>query len=67
MDAVSTTNLTDGMHVLADALLKNGIDKMYGVVGIPVTDVARIRERGFATSVCAMRLMPATRRLPKAF
>ncbi len=40
--ATETTNLTDGMHVLADALLLNGIDKMYGVVGIPVTDVARI-------------------------
>ncbi len=38
----TTTNLTDGMHILADALLKNGINKMYGVIGIPVTDVARI-------------------------
>ena len=40
--ATTTTNLTDGMHILADALLKNGINKMYGVIGIPVTDVARI-------------------------
>lgn len=41
---MTDTNLTDGMHILADALLKNGIDKMYGVVGIPVTDVARIAQ-----------------------
>ena len=34
-------NLTDGMHIVVDALKKNGIDTMYGVVGIPVTDLAR--------------------------
>ena len=38
------TNLTDGMHILAESFLKNGIDKMYGVIGIPVTDVARIAQ-----------------------
>ena len=37
-----TGNLTDGMHMLVEALLTNGINKMYGVIGIPVTDVARI-------------------------
>lgn len=35
-------NLTDGMHMLVEALLTNGLNKMYGVIGIPVTDVARI-------------------------
>ena len=35
-------NLTDGMHMLVEALLANGLNKMYGVIGIPVTDVARI-------------------------
>lgn len=34
-------NLTDGMHVVVDALKQNGIDTIYGVVGIPVTDLAR--------------------------
>ena len=34
-------NLTDGMHILVDAFKKNGIDTIYGVVGIPVTDLAR--------------------------
>ncbi|MCD8339311.1 MAG: oxalyl-CoA decarboxylase, partial [Burkholderiales bacterium] len=31
-------------HILTNALLKNGIDKIYGVVGIPVTDFARIAQ-----------------------
>lgn len=35
------TNMTDGMHIVVDALKRNGIDTMYGVVGIPVTDLAR--------------------------
>jgi oxalyl-CoA decarboxylase len=38
------TNLTDSPHYLAEALLKNGITHMYGVVGIPVTDFARIAQ-----------------------
>lgn len=47
MENTTNTNntpnvLTDGMHIMVEALLKNGIDKMYGVVGIPVTDLARI-------------------------
>ncbi|WP_455598467.1 oxalyl-CoA decarboxylase [Cloacibacillus sp.] len=35
------SNLTDGMHVVVDALKRNGIDTIYGIVGIPVTDLAR--------------------------
>lgn len=42
--ATQPAPITDGMHQVADALLKNGIDKMYGVIGIPVTDVARIAQ-----------------------
>lgn len=34
-------NLTDGMHVFVEALKQNGIDTIYGVAGIPVTDMAR--------------------------
>lgn len=34
-------NLTDGMHIMVEALKRNGIDTIYGVVGIPVTDLAR--------------------------
>ena len=33
--------LTDGMHLMVDALKRNGVDTIYGVVGIPVTDLAR--------------------------
>lgn len=33
--------LTDGMHLMVDALKANGIQTLYGVVGIPVTDLAR--------------------------
>ncbi|MCI8468388.1 MAG: oxalyl-CoA decarboxylase [Eggerthellaceae bacterium] len=40
----STATLTDGAHYLVEALIKNGVDKMYGVVGIPVTDFARIAQ-----------------------
>ena len=41
------SNLTDGMHVVVEALLRNGFDTIYGVVGIPVTDLARhAQERG---------------------
>lgn len=41
-DALADMDMTDGFHVLTQSLLKNGLDKMYGVIGIPVTDVARI-------------------------
>ena len=37
----TTQNLTDGMHIVTDALKLNGVDTVYGVVGIPVTDLAR--------------------------
>lgn len=42
--ATENANLTDGFHVLVQSLLKNNLDKMYGVIGIPVTDVARIAQ-----------------------
>lgn len=42
--AVVDPSLTDGFHVLTESLLENGLDKMYGVIGIPVTDVARISQ-----------------------
>ena len=32
--------LTDGMHLMVDVLKANGIQTIYGVVGIPVTDLA---------------------------
>jgi oxalyl-CoA decarboxylase len=41
-DTVST--VTDGYHVLVDALKLNGVETLYGVVGIPITDVARVAQ-----------------------
>ena len=33
--------LTDGFHLLIDALKLNGIEKIYNVPGIPITDLGR--------------------------
>ena len=38
-------SLTDGMHLLVDALKMNGVKTIFGVVGIPVTDMARYAQR----------------------
>ena len=38
-------SLTDGMHLLVDALKMNGVETIFGVVGIPVTDMARYAQR----------------------
>ncbi|MFE5210599.1 oxalyl-CoA decarboxylase [Streptomyces sp. NPDC056600] len=37
--------LTDGIHLVVDALKLNGVETLYGVVGIPVTDLARLAQR----------------------
>ena len=34
-------NLTDGFHLLIDALKLNGLNTIYGVPGIPITDLGR--------------------------
>jgi oxalyl-CoA decarboxylase len=34
--------LTDGFHLVVEALKLNGIDTIYGVAGIPITDLARL-------------------------
>lgn len=40
-------NLTDGMQIMVEAMKRNNIDTIYGVVGIPVTDLARYaQEKG---------------------
>jgi oxalyl-CoA decarboxylase len=33
--------LTDGFHLLIDALKLNGIDTIFGLPGIPITDLTR--------------------------
>src|ERR1043165_3091916 len=39
-----TTSVTDGFHLVIDALKLNGFDTIFGVVGIPVTDLARLAQ-----------------------
>ncbi|RKQ86878.1 oxalyl-CoA decarboxylase [Solirubrobacter pauli] len=43
---MSTTEapLTDGFHLMIDALKVNGVATIYGVVGIPITDLARLAQ-----------------------
>ena len=36
--------LTDGFHLVVDALKLNGIDTIYGVPGIPITDLGRMAQ-----------------------
>ena len=36
--------LTDGFHLLVDALKLNDVDTIYGLVGIPITDLARVAQ-----------------------
>lgn len=47
--------MTDGMHIIVEALKQNNIDTIYGVVGIPVTDMARhARRKAFVILVFVM-------------
>jgi oxalyl-CoA decarboxylase len=39
-----SNGLTNGFHLVVDALKLNGFDTMYGVAGIPVTDLARLAQ-----------------------
>src|ERR1700742_2909102 len=36
--------LIDGFHLVVDALAANDIDTIYGIVGIPITDLARVAQ-----------------------
>jgi oxalyl-CoA decarboxylase len=36
--------MTDGFHLVVDALKLNGIETIYGVAGIPITDLARLAQ-----------------------
>src|SRR5260221_7730181 len=37
-------DMTDGFNLVVDALRLNGVKTIYGVVGIPVTDLARVAQ-----------------------
>src|SRR6201988_817460 len=40
----NSPSMTDGFHLVVDALKLNGIDTIYGVAGIPITDLARLAQ-----------------------
>jgi len=40
----SAAALTDGIHLVVDALKLNDVKNIYGVVGIPITDLARLAQ-----------------------
>jgi oxalyl-CoA decarboxylase len=42
--ADDTQNLTDGFHLVIDALKLNGINTIYNVPGIPITDLGRMMQ-----------------------
>ncbi|OLT13999.1 oxalyl-CoA decarboxylase [Pseudonocardia sp. CNS-139] len=42
--AESTAELTDGYHLVVDALKMNDVETIYGLVGIPITDLARLAQ-----------------------
>lgn len=38
------TGLIDGFHLVVDALKANDVETIYGIVGIPITDLARVAQ-----------------------
>ena len=44
--AEAQQELTDGFHLVIDALKLNGINTIYGVPGIPITDLGRMAQAG---------------------
>src|SRR5258708_21020068 len=37
-------SITNGFHLVVDAMKLNGFDSIYGVAGIPVTDLSRLAQ-----------------------
>src|ERR1700752_5386501 len=37
-------NMTDGFHLVGEALKLNGVHTIYGVAGIPITDLLRLAQ-----------------------
>ena len=44
VDTTQTQEQTDGFHLVIDALKLNGIDTIFGVPGIPITDLTRMAQ-----------------------
>jgi oxalyl-CoA decarboxylase len=43
-DTLQSAAQTDGFHLVVDALKHNDIDTIFGLVGIPITDLARLAQ-----------------------
>src|ERR1041384_2524964 len=43
-DADMPRDMTDGFHLVVEALKLNGVDTIYGVAGIPITDLLRLAQ-----------------------
>jgi oxalyl-CoA decarboxylase len=43
-DASAEREMTDGFHLIIDALKMNGVETIYGVPGIPITDFGRMAQ-----------------------
>ena len=43
-DTTQSPAMTDGFHLVIDALKHNDIDTIFGLVGIPITDLARLAQ-----------------------
>jgi oxalyl-CoA decarboxylase len=43
-DTFHASDMTDGFHLVVDALKLNGIETIFGVAGIPITDLARLAQ-----------------------
>ncbi len=43
-ESVTSGAMTDGFHLLLDALKLNGIETLYGLPGIPITDLTRMAQ-----------------------
>ncbi|HEX5452418.1 MAG TPA: oxalyl-CoA decarboxylase [Stellaceae bacterium] len=41
---MSAAEMTDGFHLVVDALKLNGVDTIFGVAGIPITDLLRLAQ-----------------------
>ena len=41
---MAASAITDGFHLVVDALKLNRFDMIYGVAGIPITDLARLAQ-----------------------
>src|SRR5208283_4645053 len=40
----TSSSITNGFHLVVDAMKMNGLDSIYGVAGIPITDLARLAQ-----------------------